>query len=726
MSKATYIVLLLLFLSAFGASPPSATGTDPGFDTLQLEGFDRGKIQQIGEDQVSIDQPEIEIYRAYYVNTSDQNPEYANVSFIVNKTWVDKAKSQDQDIFILSGPYLELHNVEIASSDDHYIVYSSNKMKIQKGKLILAKHENIWSYVDFKTDSEKCGPFLDPEENLTKVKDCRYSDGSMVSSVIAYSSSLGSPAISFFSTEFGAAILGIVLVVLSYFQLKKHSISKRLDTNLKQIYSERLDHTFSGKELQIMLLTIVTAAFLLRILAISPRTLWWDELFSWWTLQLDLSNYFKVILQDVNFPLYYIILRGWSYLTGSSEFLLRLLSVFFSTVSVYYVFLIGKIWNPKAAIYSSSLAAFSWFHIYYAPEVRFYALLSMLSVMSIYYFVKLINNSNKLNTRAYIISTLLLLYTHPFGIFIFAAQSVLLLLFYIDSNLPEKAYSSYKKIIVGLIPLIPIAGIQFLPIGDPYWGWIESPTLQEIISVLTKFSGNTTLLVFFLVLLLASLYGFRRNLRREDDSLTLLLWLCLGFSLILPWVLSKIVFPVFIAKYMIGGAMAYYSLIGLGLSKIPDLSTQIIIFTGILAISVPLITGNVYEINPHEPWNQTVHDIESNYTEGDTVIYNGHFSRFAFEKYGEKQLNMTSIPQKHVYDSRDDYIVASSERPQVKESDIAKIEPRINHSNRIWLLLSHERGKIDSLIRKLNSTFSASKTRDYGGIEVILFSERNE
>jgi len=87
--------------------------------------------------------------------------------------------------------------------------------------------------------------------------------------------------------------------------------------------------------------------------------------------------------------------------------------------------------------------------------------------------------------------------------------------------------------------------------------------------------------------------------------------------------------------------MAFYILAGYGLSKIPDFPIQIIVIGIILAVSGFSLHEQVYSQEPDEPWDEVVNHIESDYDNQSNVLYNGHWVRFAFEKYGEKTLRLT-------------------------------------------------------------------------------------
>jgi uncharacterized membrane protein len=123
---------------------------------------------------------------------------------------------------------------------------------------------------------------------------------------------------------------------------------------------------------------IVVAALLLRLFRISDQELWFDEAFSFQVATLSNGLGYALRVEN-NPPLYYLLLRGWIVLTGSSEWSIRFLSAGFGTLFVAVVIWAGwRIFSPSVGLWSGLLAALSPIHIYYSQEARCYSLLTFL------------------------------------------------------------------------------------------------------------------------------------------------------------------------------------------------------------------------------------------------------------------------------------------------------------------------------------------------------------
>ena len=124
----------------------------------------------------------------------------------------------------------------------------------------------------------------------------------------------------------------------------------------------------------------VLGALALRGYQIGEQELWYDEAFSFHMATLD--DALEYIAYDYNPPLYYLLLRAWTRLAGSSEAALRMLSACFGTAFVAAtIWAARQIFNWRVALWSGLVAAIAPIHIYYSQEARGYTLLLLLLVV---------------------------------------------------------------------------------------------------------------------------------------------------------------------------------------------------------------------------------------------------------------------------------------------------------------------------------------------------------
>ena len=132
-----------------------------------------------------------------------------------------------------------------------------------------------------------------------------------------------------------------------------------------------------------MIFPILILALVLRLISLN-QSLWLDEATTAYVASH--FNFGEIITRfapsDFHPPLYYLVIRAWSLVFGTSEIALRMPSVIFGVLTIWVVYKIGK--SKLAAL----LAATSGLLIYYSQEARMYSLVTLLVSYLVYWFMK--------------------------------------------------------------------------------------------------------------------------------------------------------------------------------------------------------------------------------------------------------------------------------------------------------------------------------------------------
>src|SRR3989304_8882110 len=159
---------------------------------------------------------------------------------------------------------------------------------------------------------------------------------------------------------------------------------------------------------------IILLALFLRIYRLGFYDLWFDEVLCAFQ-RFDLKNILNGRILDSNPPLYFLILHFFTP-QKASEFILRLPSALFGTVTVFVLYGFAKrFFDEKTALISSLLLAISPFHIYYSQEVKMYSLFILLSFLSISFLILSITENKNLWWAGFVTATALTLYTHYYA-----------------------------------------------------------------------------------------------------------------------------------------------------------------------------------------------------------------------------------------------------------------------------------------------------------------------
>ena len=190
----------------------------------------------------------------------------------------------------------------------------------------------------------------------------------------------------------------------------------------------------STREL-IILLVILFLGLFLRVYNLTEESLWLDEGIPIRVATLNVFQIWEWFKTNSHSPLYFIILYFWIDVGGTSEFSTRFLSLIFGFCSIIMIYKVGKlIFNKGVGFISALLLASSEFHIHYSQEVRMYSLMTLLTLFSFYFFIKLLKERNQIDLIGYTLSSSLLIYTHVFGLFIIMAQNIYIVTIFILSK----------------------------------------------------------------------------------------------------------------------------------------------------------------------------------------------------------------------------------------------------------------------------------------------------
>ena len=205
------------------------------------------------------------------------------------------------------------------------------------------------------------------------------------------------------------------------------------DIQKKKISARALNKNRKGLHLLVILALIVILGVALRVYDLGRKSLWTDEVAS-----VRDSKSIASMTRSAQPPLYYFVLYLFRYM-GTNEVILRLPSVVFGILTIALVYKVGKVFfGAKEGLVGAFLLSISTFHVYYSQEARMYTLLGFLSLLSLFFFYKSIKENKNTFWFAFVLSTILTLYTHYFGVFIFFVEILFFILMLIRNGLLSK------------------------------------------------------------------------------------------------------------------------------------------------------------------------------------------------------------------------------------------------------------------------------------------------
>ncbi|MBE7471129.1 MAG: hypothetical protein DPW09_23760 [Anaerolineae bacterium] len=123
-------------------------------------------------------------------------------------------------------------------------------------------------------------------------------------------------------------------------------------------------------------------AFALRLYDLGANSLWYDELLELDVAQASLGEIGPQLERHAAMPLDYYLLHGWTKL-GRQEVWVRFPAVLFGTLAVPVIYALAtRLFNKRVGYLAAILLAWASFSVYYSQEVRPYALLLFLTLLS--------------------------------------------------------------------------------------------------------------------------------------------------------------------------------------------------------------------------------------------------------------------------------------------------------------------------------------------------------
>ncbi len=386
-----------------------------------------------------------------------------------------------------------------------------------------------------------------------------------------------------------------------------------------------------------MIVFIILSGFVLRLISIN-QSLWIDEATSALTTKMSVVDLFgKFLPGDFHPPFYYLLLRVWSSLFGSSEVVLRSLSILFGLATIYLMYKLG---GRVAAL----LMATSGLHIYYSQEARMYAMSAFLVSLAIWFFTKILHGKGRVGDWLGFSITLGILGLTDY------LPILILPVFWIYGIWTKQKLSWWKKFIVSHNILI-ILGILWFPIflkqinagfavtaTSPAWVLVLGQfSIKEILLIPVKFmigrvGFDNKILYGMVVSAVGLLYGFSFVKSFKFFVKLKLIYLWLFVPIILALIIS-IKIPVLNYFRFLFVLPAFYLVAAHGIANLSKNWRKVFV---VLLIGVNLVTAGLYLFNKRfqrEDWRGVAMALDTNAA---VVVFPTKSQQEALKYYGKE------------------------------------------------------------------------------------------
>jgi mannosyltransferase len=477
---------------------------------------------------------------------------------------------------------------------------------------------------------------------------------------------------------------------------------------------------------------------MLRLIGITHQSLWLDEAFSAYVA----AHRFPEILtfvssSDAHPPLYYLLLHVWLIL-GPSVLAMRLLSAIASIASLLPMYWLGRrLANQRVALLATILMSFSAFQVWYAQEVRMYALTTLAIVMAMYAFVRAWQEVEVGFWVLFTCSMLAAFYLDYSALYVYSALVLwFALVGWRNVHMRTSFALSGIVLFLGYLPWLPMLWQQ-LSAASGATAWISDAVGTGLISVLSDLFFNRTNLLqpdagtmavlantWSLVILAAVLW-----LPRRASAYPLLaIWAC--WPLILGMIAGWLNHPILIARTMMVVQPALFLLLALSADVLwrrrrnSRLSWSLLLALA-LCFAIFLTTNTLAQVASwsttlKEDWRGAAKLVATNQSPGDLVLFNAYFVQMPFDYYYHQDGALQGSIVERGYQTEETLLFADLIPP---DSGVRSGSDLSGYAH-VWLIVSHSGGADETVISGLSSHYEAVRQWQYPGITVQLYQER--
>jgi len=379
------------------------------------------------------------------------------------------------------------------------------------------------------------------------------------------------------------------------------------------------------------LLAILIVAVALRAWKLDAKSLWYDEVVSMRLAEAPNPPAMLDVLGRIDgtrAPLHPLLLHAWMMVFGDGSFAARAFSAALGCGTVILVYLLGRrAWDDPTGRWGAWLCAVCPPLVSYSQEVRMYALLVFLVVLSWLILLEFRRRPTRSMVVVYGLSLAAMAYTHPLGLFMIAAHGLVGMAALARGAVPAARWlAAFVLAGLAIAPWLP----RYLDHGTDYP--MPRYALRFLLGVPIEYIGGPgmTLLVWG-TLIVAGLLRFREGrvaFRKPEEWTSVVGWFTT--PPLLMYVYSLVSQPIFgPSRYHLFVAPAYLLLVAAGLAVLPR-SARFAVAAVMAGFSAQALT-TTYAPGHKADWRSAAAWIRAQHDEKAVVIVDANDERFKKE-----------------------------------------------------------------------------------------------
>jgi uncharacterized membrane protein len=386
----------------------------------------------------------------------------------------------------------------------------------------------------------------------------------------------------------------------------------------------------------------------------------------------------------------------------------------------------SQLFDRTTGLLAAGVLALSRFHLEFSQEARMYSLLCLLSLLSIYFFIKLLEERSRFALAGYILASALMMYTHVYSFFIIAAENLYwLTLLFASRDIFKLTWKrwlvSQVTLVILFLPWLSVQAQQFSRVQQGFW--IPKLPPRLLLYTLTMYAGSNQLAwILSLLIALAVFAGWKGWNEKPlpepaaDESkkgrlpgrlklYLLLLWLLC--PILLPYIVSQFSSPIFLPKYTIAALPAFAILAARGLLSLRFHQLRMIVILLFVGFSL-VVLKNYYGSAKKDLWREAVTHFKTLAQPGDLVLFNDRSGQIPFDYY----LRRSDLDEKPFPDYQIELTAENLPDALLYATEVRK---------RMWLVVSHPNALTPLIPRLLEEWYGKVTQITYPGVEMYLF-----
>lgn len=444
------------------------------------------------------------------------------------------------------------------------------------------------------------------------------------------------------------------------------------------------------KKIKYLHIAIIIVGIIFIALNIFHSNLWFDESYSVAIAKHSFSEIWSIGANDVHPILYYFVLHIVGMITNYNIIALRLVSFLpLAILGILGYTHIRKDFGYKIGIIFSFLILFLPVSAEYAGEIRMYSLGMLLgTIMAIYAYRIYKGQDNIKNFVIFGINSLLVSYTHYYGLMLAGIVNLLLFIYYIKNRKTKK--NGIKRFIVTAI----IQVILYLPwvmsffkqiqgVSNGFWISLTFPkTLIEIISM--QFTGSLDITIGFIFALFIFTYityvfiKYVRKTKKEIETKSVIISISIYIAIILiALIISLCIQSILLYRYLLIPTGLLIFTLAFIISR--DTNRYRIITVCIIILLMSIISNIGLIKNNYDSSNiNYLKYIQNNIKEEDLILYSDAISGAVVSAYFD---NQSYFYNKQNWNVEESYKAFSNMKIVYDLKDVL-----YNYEGRVWLI----------------------------------------